>query len=79
MLVLVVVVASQVENQGGGGGPLAGRQKQSAPRRNLTHIKQGTEGVGTDTDCYRGIHGMQQTSAFPKMGFARQVYFNLLF
>ena len=35
--------ASGSGSQGGGGGPIAGRQKQFAPRKNLAHIKQGTK------------------------------------
>ena len=64
-------------NQGGGGGPSARRGKQSAPRRNLAHIKQGTR-VWEQMRLLQGYSCHATNLCISKMGFARQVYFNLL-
>ena len=65
-------------NEGGGGGSSAGRQKQSVPRRNLTCIKQGTR-VWEQMRLLQGYSCHGTNLCISKMGFVRQVYFNLLF
>ena len=70
--------ASGSGSQGGGGGLSAGRKKKSAPRKNLTHIKQGTR-VWEQMQLLQGYSRHATNLCISKMGFARQVYFNLLF
>ena len=70
--------ANSSGSQGGGGGPSAGRQKKSAPRKNLAHVKQGTR-VWEQMQLLQGYSRHATNLCISKMGFMRQVYFNLLF
>ena len=77
-VVVLVVVVAKVEVEGHWQG-----DEKSPPPGRTSPASSRVLGCWNRCDCCRGIHGMQQTSAFPKWGLRGKYiliyYFNLLF
>ena len=75
-LLLARMPAPSSSSGSGSQGPLAGRWKQSTPRKNLAHVKQDTR-VWEQVCLLQGYSRHATNFCISKMRFARQVFFNL--